>query len=250
MADKILARVGTIAITEADVNEFIRGLGERGAAYNTPEGRRAVLNQLIGNKLLLLDAQRNLYEAEPAFKAELARLKEELLTSYAGDKAISGVSVTEDEVRKYYDDNKEQFISGGTVSASHILVAEEEKARELISVIKAGEISFEEAARASSTCPSKENGGDLGEFGRGQMVPEFEEAAFALEVGAMTDEPVKTQFGYHIIKVSAKSEAKAIEYSEIRERLYSFVLNEKRRRAYESKINQLKIMYPVDMLTI
>jgi hypothetical protein len=76
MADKILAKVGAQVITEKDVDEFIMALGQRGAGYNTPEGRRAILKQLIDNKLLLLDAQRNLYEADAAFRAELAKLKE------------------------------------------------------------------------------------------------------------------------------------------------------------------------------
>ncbi|MBR5242399.1 MAG: peptidylprolyl isomerase, partial [Clostridia bacterium] len=83
MADRILATVGGIAITENDVNELIAGLGQRGQAYNSPEGRRAVLNQIIGNKLLLLDARRNLYEADPVFREQLNKVKENLLVSFA-----------------------------------------------------------------------------------------------------------------------------------------------------------------------
>ena len=78
----------------------MRGLGQRGQAYNSPEGRRALLNQVINNKLLLLDARRNLYEAEPAFRDELNRLKENLLISYAGEKAIASVTVTDAEAKE------------------------------------------------------------------------------------------------------------------------------------------------------
>ena len=92
---KILATVGGMPITEDDVNSFLVGLGPRGQSYNNPEGRKVVLNQLIGNKLLLLDARRNLYEAEPAFKAELARLKDSLLANYAADKVLAAVSVSD-----------------------------------------------------------------------------------------------------------------------------------------------------------
>jgi len=250
MEEKILARVGSYAITEKDVDEFIAGLGQRGASYNTPDGRRAVLNQLIGNKLLLLDAQKNLYEAEAAFRAELARLKEDLLISYAGDKAISAARVTEEEVRAYYDENRERFVSGESVNASHILVSTEEEALKILALIKNGDVTFEDAARASSTCPSKENGGSLGDFGRGQMVPEFDSAVFAMSEGEISEAPVKTQFGYHLIKLNSKTEAKTVEYSELRDDLYGYLLNEKRRKAYESKINQLKIMFPVDTYTI
>ena len=86
-----------------------------------------------------------------------------------------------------------------TIRASHILVEKMGQAKIIIEKIKAGE-SFEKLAEENSLCPSRRRGGDLGEFGRGQMVKEFETAAFALEVGQITEEPVRTQFGYHIIK--------------------------------------------------
>jgi peptidyl-prolyl cis-trans isomerase C len=87
----------------------------------------------------------------------------------------------------------------GKVRASHILVDKHSQAQALISKIAEG-ADFKEVARQYSTCPSKKKGGDLGWFSKGQMVPEFERAAFNLNVGAMTTDPVKTKFGYHIIK--------------------------------------------------
>ena len=248
MADKILATVGNISITENDVNEFLAGLGQRGQAYNNPEGRRAILNQIIGNKLLLLDAQRNLYEAEPEFKALLARLKNDLLTNYATEKLFATITVSDAEARKYYDDNKASLGGGETVNASHILVDSEEKALEIYEEIKAGK-SFEDAAKEYSSCPSKQNGGNLGKFGRGQMVPEFDSAVFTMEVGEITSVPVKTQFGYHLIKLISKGEAQAPKYEEIEAEIKNALLGEKRHSAYTSKINQLKILYPVDMQT-
>ena len=248
MAGKVLATVGGISITESDVNEFIEGLGQRGAAYNTPEGRKAILNQLVGNKLLLLDARRNLYEAEPAFREQLNKLKDTLLINYAGEKALSSANVKEEEVRAYYDENKAQFVAEESVNASHILVDTEEKANDILTKIKAGEITFEKAAREYSTCPSKDNGGNLGDFGRGQMVGEFDSAVFSMNEGEISAEPVKTQFGYHLIKLNSKKAASEVPYSEMREQIYGMLMGEKRRKAYESKINQLKIMYPVDMI--
>ena len=250
MADKILATVGGLAITDKDVDELIMSLGQRGQAYNNPEGRRIVLQQVIGNKLLLLDAKRNLYEAEPAFREQLNRLKDNLLVSYAGEKAFASVTVNDAEVREYYEANKAQFQTGETVNASHILVDTEEKAKAIYEEIASGKKSFEDAAKEYSSCPSKESGGNLGEFGRGQMVPEFDTAVFEMEVGAITAEPVKTQFGYHLIKLIAKNDSRETPYEEIKDELKSGLLAEKRRKAYESKINQLKIMYPVDMVTL
>ncbi len=246
--DRILASVGGLQITDKDVDGFIADLGQRGQSYNTPEGRAVILEQLIGNKLLLLDARRNLYEAEPKFREELNALKERLLINYAAGKVFESVRVSDDEVRKYYDDNKEQFIAGETVEASHILVDSEELAHELRERIAKGELSFEEAAKSYSSCPSKENGGSLGEFGRGQMVPEFDAAVFAMEVGEISKEPVKTQFGYHLIRLDARHEAKPVDFAEFADKIKEHVLAEKQKKAYDSKLNQLKILYPVDKL--
>ena len=245
---KILATVGTLNVTDDEVNEFIASLGQRGAAYNNPEGRKAILNQLIGNKLLLLDARRNLYEGEAAFREQLAKLKDTLLINYAGEKAISSARVDDADVRAYYDENKEQFTKEESVNASHILVKTEEEAISVLGEIKEGKISFEDAAKKYSSCPSKDNGGNLGDFGKGQMVPEFDKAVFEMEVGAITDTPVKTQFGYHLIKLNAKNAAEPMPFSDIKDDIKSMLLSEKQRKAYESKINQLKIMYPVDMM--
>ena len=247
MAEKVLATVGGSPITEREVNEFIASLGQRGQAYNSPEGRRAVLNQIIGNKLLLLDAKRNLIEAEAAFREQLNRMKDNLLISYAGEKIISAVSVSEAEAKEYYENNKSEFKTAETVNASHILVDSEEKAIAIYEEIASGKKTFEDAAKEYSSCPSKNAGGSLGDFGRGQMVPEFASAVFEMAEGDVTKVPVKTQFGYHLIKLNAKNPEKEMSYEEIKDELKAGLLNEKRRKAYESKINQLKIMYPVDM---
>ena len=244
--DKILATVGGMPITEADVNEFLMGLGQRGQSYNNPEGRKIILEQLIGNKLLLLDARRNLLEAEPEFKAQLAKVKDQMLASYAGERAISSVTVSDKDARDYYDANVDKFVSEESVNASHILVDTEESALEILAKINAGEISFEDAAAQYSSCPSKANGGNLGDFGRGQMVAEFDTAVFEMAEGEITAAPVKTQFGYHLIKLNAKKAPEAMPYDEIADEIKQALLMEKKRAAYESKINQLKILYPVD----
>ena len=80
------------------------------------------------------------------------------------------------------------------------------------------------------------------------MVPEFDAAVFAMEVGEITDLPVKTQFGYHLIKLNSKNEASVPTFEEVEEQLTKMMLDDKRRRAYQSHINQLKILYPVEIL--
>jgi peptidyl-prolyl cis-trans isomerase C len=243
---KVLAKVGNITITDDEVTEYILGMGQRGQSYNSPEGRKAVLERIVAGKLMLLDAKRNLLEVEPAFKAQLARLKDELLANYATEKLLSEVKVSDKECRDYYEENKERFIADEQVSASHILVKDEELANKLLNDIKDGKISFEDCAKENSTCPSGKGGGALGSFGRGQMVKEFEDAAFAMEPGQISEAPVKTQFGYHIIKVTSKIDNEQISYETIAEEILGALKNEKSRKAYESKINQLKILFPVD----
>jgi len=242
----ILASVAGTAITENDVNEAILAMGQRGQSLQNPQGKKMVLDQLINRKLLLAGAKRDLLEMDPAFKAQLAVMKEELLTKFAISKAIESVKVTDAEVKTFYDENPAQFVSGDTVSASHILVDSEEKAKELRAAIEAGEMTFAEAAKSNSTCPSGAQGGELGEFGRGQMVKEFEDAAFAMEIGALS-EPVKTQFGWHLITVTAKKTSETLAFEDIKEQLREQLLADKQQKAYVSKINQLKILYPVDM---
>jgi len=246
MDNRILAKVGSLTVMESEVNEMVASLAQRGQNYDNPQGRAAILEQLIANKLLLIEAQKNLYEHNAAFKAQLEKVKEDMLINFAASKVLDDVKdATEEEVKKYYDENMDKFQKGESVNASHILVDSEDKANEILAKINAGEVSFEDAARENSTCPSKDNGGNLGEFTRGQMVPEFDEAVFSMEVGSVSS-PVKTQFGYHLIKLISKQEASTYAFDEIKAQLTDMVNQEKKQAAFQSKINQLKILYPVD----
>lgn len=245
MDNKILASVAGNPITENEVNEMIAQMGQRGRAYNTPEGREAILDQLVNRQLLLLDAKKNLFERDPAFKEQLAKLKEELLANYCVEKVISDVKITDAEAKAYYEEHTDMFVSEATVNASHILVENEEKCLEVLAEINSGAISFEEAAAKYSSCPSKEAGGNLGDFGRGQMVPEFDTAVFEMEEGEVKG-PVTTQFGAHLIKLNKKNAPMTYAYDEIAPQLKEQLLREKQQKAYQSKVNQLKIMYMVD----
>lgn len=242
---KILASVAGETITENDVNEMIASMGQRGRAYNTPEGREAILEQLINRQLLLLDAKKNLFERDAAFKEQLAKLKEELLANYCVEKVISDVKVTDAEAKTYFEEHKSVFVSEETVNASHILVENEDKCAEVMAELNSGAITFEEAAAKYSSCPSKEAGGNLGDFGKGQMVPEFDSAVFAMEEGEIKG-PVVTQFGCHIIKLNKKNRPREYTFDEVASQLKEQLLHEKQQKAYQSKINQLKIMYMVD----
>jgi len=158
----------------------------------------------------------------------------------------------EADVKKYFEEHPEEFEQKATVDAAHILIstqgitepaqlaAKEKAAKELREelVAKKGE-NFAEMAGAHSDCPSKAQGGDLGEFEKGQMVPEFETAAFAQEIGAI-GETVKTQFGYHIIKVNGKKEAKTLEYAEVQADLTERLAQEGKSAKMGSYVEELR----------
>ena len=112
----------------------------------------------------------------------------------------AGIFVSQFEAGAAVKDNNTVY-KRTSVRASHILVNSEAQALRLKKEIEDGEITFDEAAQKYSTCPSGKNGGDLGYFGRNQMVKSFEDAAFSLPIGAISN-PIKTQFGYHLIKVT------------------------------------------------
>ena len=239
MENKVLANVGGMAVTQTEVEEMIAAFMQRGQNLDNPQGRKMILEQLIANKLFLLDAQKNMYEYSADFKAQMKKIKEDMLINYAMTKVVEAVKpVTDEEAEKFYEENKDNFTKGESVDASHILVDSEDKAKELLEKIN---------ARENSSCPSGQNGGSLGEFTQGQMVPEFDEAVFKMETGEITG-PVKTQFGYHLIKLNAKNEAKTYSFEEVKAQISDIALKEKRQKAVQSKINQLKIMYPVDAM--
>ena len=242
---KVLAVVGTKAITEEDVQKALMQMGQRAAQYNNPQGKKLLLDQLINKELILMDAKKNLLEHDAEFKKELENLKRELLANFYVEKMMRDVKVQESDVKKFFDENPDQFKGEETVSASHILVETEEKAKEVLERIQKGEMSFEEAAKGFSSCPSGQRGGDLGEFGHGMMVKEFDEACFAMEVGELRG-PVKTQFGFHIIRLDKKNEPRPVSFDEAKAEIYQNLMSQAQQKAYQSKMNQLRILYPVD----
>ena len=149
---------------------------------------------------------------------------------------------SEEEAKEYYDANEDQFLNGETVHAKHILVDNEDKCQEILEMITTEEKSFEDAAQEFSTCPSGQQGGDLGSFGKGQMVKEFENAVFDGELNKVIG-PVKTQFGYHLIWVDDKNEGEVPEYDSIAEQVKGYLVNKKQQETYQSKLKELREKY-------
>jgi len=149
------------------------------------------------------------------------------------------IEVTEEEIKEYFEENKEFLGEPEQVKARHILVETEEQAHEILAKLKQGE-SFEDLAKQYSTDEaSKDNGGDLGYFGRGEMVAEFEEVAFSLKPGE-TSKPVKTQFGYHIIKVEDHKEARPAVFEEKKEEIETILRQQKINEKKDAWLNELR----------
>lgn len=246
MNNKILAKVNGREITEHEVEASIGKFPRDKQAYlSTEQGKRHLVEQLVSFELFYNYGKDNGLDKSEEFMERLEMLRREALTQMAIDKVISEVSVTDKEAEEYYNANKDMFNAGGKVSASHILVDSEDVANEVAEKIKGG-LSFKDAAAEYSTCPSSAEGGNLGQFGRGQMVPEFEDAAFSLEIGALS-EPVKTQFGYHLIVVNDKIETEVPSFDKVKDMLKAQLLQEKQNQRYMSFAEELKSKYPVEI---
>ncbi|MDF1812718.1 MAG: peptidylprolyl isomerase [Verrucomicrobiales bacterium] len=182
-----------------------------------------------------------------------SRLEEDVKVGKLVEKVTEEIKEpTEDAVKKYFEENSSEFEQPASVTASHILVStrgitdpiqlatKEALVKDLMKELKSEESkSFEALATEHSDCPSKAEGGSLGEFGKGQMVPEFEEAAFTQKVGEI-GEPVKTQFGYHIIKVTDKKDSKKLAFADVQKDLTEKLLQEKKREKMSTYVEGLR----------
>ncbi|HAM53642.1 MAG TPA: hypothetical protein DCP92_24220 [Nitrospiraceae bacterium] len=150
--------------------------------------------------------------------------------------------VSDKEVKDYYDAHKSEFAANGKVRASHILVKTEDEANKIYDQLRKGGDFAKIAREKSIDTASAKNGGDLGFFSRGQMVPEFEKVAFTLKKGEVS-RPVKTPYGYHIIKVTDKQEGTVMDFDKVKDILTQKMTAEKQKELFDSYINTLKNSY-------
>lgn len=246
MENKILAIVNNVQIKESDVEEAInRFPAERRSYFNSPVAREQLLEQIISYELMYNHGKELGIESSEEFLVQIEKAKKEILTQMTINSELSKITVSEEEIKEYYENNKEKFQEAEQVRAKHILVDTEEEAKSIKDQIEGG-LSFEEAAQNNSKCPSASNGGDLGFFTRGRMVPEFENAAFELNVGEVSA-PVQTQFGFHLIKVEEKKEASVKSFEEVEQMIGGTVLQEKQASKYYELVEELKGKFNVQM---
>ncbi len=246
MEKVVLAKVGDVEITKDQMVGILRNIPqEHQQSVAGEEGRARLLEEMIAGELLSQDAYSKDMDKEEGFLEILEETKKGLLQRYAVNKLFETITVTEEEARGFYDENRSQFMDQEKATAKHILVDSEEKANVIKEEIEGGK-SFEDAAKEYSTCPSKERGGDLGAFGKGQMVPEFEEAAFGAELGQLVG-PVQTQFGYHLIVVDEITPAAVQPFEAVEANIKQNLAGAKQQQVYLDKVAELKEVYPVNI---
>ncbi|SSC67698.1 peptidylprolyl isomerase [Ciceribacter selenitireducens] len=241
-ADAVVAKVGKLEITQSDLDLAIANLDPQLAQLPDEQKKVAALSGAIDVKLLAGNADGEGLKDDAEFKKRMAFIADRELHNLYFKKHVVD-AVTEDDVKARYEKEIAALPKQEEVSARHILVKTEEEAKAIIAELDAGK-DFIELAKAKSTDPNKSEGGDLGYFTKGRMVPEFEEAAFAMEKGTYTKTPVKTQFGFHVIKLEDKRDAAPPAYETVAQQVRQLVMRDK----YLEIIEKAKAEQKVEIL--
>ncbi len=248
-----LATVDGTKITDEDVVNALMQATQGRLAQLPPQKqeqlKKQFLEEMIAKEVIYKDAKKKGITKTKEYKKELKKIVESIKKDLAirlwQKKLLDGIKISTKELKEYYNKNKQEFMQKESVHARHILVKSEDEAKKIISQLKnlkgkALKEKFIELAKSKSTGPSGPKGGDLGYFTKGQMVPEFEKAAFSLKPGEITKKPVKTQFGYHVIYVEDKKEASVVPFKEVKPFIEQRLKMEKFRKVMKNRLQSLK----------
>jgi peptidyl-prolyl cis-trans isomerase C len=205
----------------------------------------ALLDRILDSKLVVADGKKNKVDADPAFKRRMVFVEEQVTQDFWLQKEV-GRRVTPDKLQQRYQEKLKSMPAEDEVHARHILVATEQEAKDLLAELKKGG-AFDKLAREKSTDKaSGAEGGDLGWFKRTDMVKEFSDAAFTLKKGELSETPVKTQFGYHLIKVEDRRQAPPPTFEELAEQ----IREEVQRESVTQYLDQLRSSAKVEKFNI
>jgi peptidyl-prolyl cis-trans isomerase C len=240
-ANPVLAKVNGAEIRASDVALAEEELGPSLAQMDPATKKENVLSFLIDMKIVSKEAEDKKIADRDDFKTRLAFARNRLLMDNL--LAAEGKAATTDEnMKKVYEDAAKQISGEQEVHARHILVETEDQAKKVEDELKKG-ADFAELAKKESKDPGASDGGDLGFFTKDQMVPEFSAAAFALEPGKISD-PVKTQFGWHVIKVEEKRTRKAPDFEQVKPQIETYVV----RKAQADYVAKLRTAAKVERM--
>lgn len=252
MAQTLVTVNGT-AITQEDVDKELmaatQGRFNQVPAEKQEDFRKQVLEQLVAKELIYNDAKKagllNTDDFKKRYEEVTNRIKKEIAIQLWQEQEFNKIKISEKEKKDYYDANKEEFAEDESVRARHILVEKESDAKNIIAQLKPlkGEAlknKFMEIAKEKSSCASAPEGGDLGYFSEGQMVPEFNNKAFSMKEKEITLEPVKTQFGHHVIYIEDKKPKTTRNYSEVKAAIEQRLKVEKAKNVMLQKMKELE----------
>jgi len=239
-ASEVVATYSGKKLTSADVVQEIERLPGPSRAYlSAPDRKRQFVENMILNDLLFAEAQKAGYDKDPDIEKQLADMRKRLVVQRLMREYQTPPTITDEDAKKYYDDNPNLF-STTQIKASHILVKDEDTAKRLHAQLVADPSKFAELAKQESIDKtSGAKGGDLGKFGQGRMVPDFERVAFSLKPGQLSD-PVKTQYGWHIILVSEREEGERKPFDQVKEQIKTALRNKQLQDAVQAKFDALK----------
>ena len=241
-ADPVVAKVDGSEIRQSDIDVAADELGSSLQQMDPATRRDNVLSFLIDMKIVSkAAADRKIADGED-FKKKLAFARDRLLMDSLLADEGKGATTTEN-MKKVYEEAAKQITSEPEVRARHILVESEDEAKQVAEELKKGG-DFAELAKKKSKDPGASDGGDLGYFTKDQMVPEFSTVAFALEPGKISD-PVKSQFGWHIIKVEDKRNRKAPDFEQVRPQIETYVTR-KAQADYVAKLREAAKVERID----
>ncbi len=229
VASDILVTVNGKNITKQDAQAFVTASAPQANFMDLPPAEKKMVTERLVEKVLFTElAEQEGIDKKPEFKRNMEKIRDELLVNMWMKEQLDNAVVSESEAKAFYDKNADKFMEKASMHARHILVENEKAAQAIIDTLKplkgeALKAKFIELAQTESTGPTGPNGGDLGTFSKDQMVPEFSKAAWALEVGQITTKPVKTQFGYHVIYLEAKTEAKPAPYEKVKNNIITLL---------------------------
>lgn len=240
-ADAVVAKVGTLEIKQSELDLAIANLDPQLGQLPDDQKKVAALSAAIDVKLLAGQASAEKLQDTPDFKTRMAYLQDRELHNAFFKKHVVD-TVTDADVKARYDKEVAALPKQEEVHARHILVKTEDEAKDIIKQLDAGK-DFAELAKEKSTDPNKADGGDLGYFQRGRMVKEFDDAAFSQPVGTYSKTPVKTDFGWHVIKVEDKRDAPPPPFDQVKDQVRQLVMRDK----YLDLLKQAKAASKIDI---
>jgi len=237
---KVVATVNGTKITTEDFDREVNALPEYiRAMADTPQGKKEMIDTLVMRELILQQASKDGVDKSKEVEEKLAELKKRIIVdTYLKKKVEEQSKLSDEELKKFYDQNQDKFKTGEQIKASHILVKSEQEAQALLDQLKKGG-NFEELAKSKSVDSSAAKGGDLGWFGKGNMVPVFEKAAFALQEGQLSG-VVKSDFGFHIIKLTGKRPAGVRPLDEVKDQIKAAIMPQKQQQVFMQLKEDLK----------